>query len=378
MPMHILFVIHSLSAGGAERVTTTLANYWDNDGWQVTIVTMASRERDFYPLNSEIKRIALKLDSDSSNFMHAVSNNFRRIRALRAVLKKEKPDVAIAVMTTANCLLSVAGLGLPTPIIGSEHTHPPAMPLSSTWEALRRWSYARLSVLVALTQQSADWLQQNTLAPRVEIIPNATNYPIAIKEPRIPPANSKRTAAYSHSLLSVGRLAEEKGFDRLITAFSMVCYNYPEWVLVIVGEGVLRTDLESQVHALGISDRVQFPGAVGNVGEWYEAADLYVLSSRFEGLPVTLLEALAHGLPAVAVDCETGPRDIIRHDTDGLLVPQNDPGSLALALSRLMGDEVLRERFAARAIEARERFSLARIASMWEDLLMTLVEPESR
>jgi glycosyltransferase involved in cell wall biosynthesis len=115
-----------------------------------------------------------------------------------------------------------------------------------------------------------------------------------------------------------------------------------------------------------LEKRVFLPGLVGNIGEWYEQADLYVMSSRFEGFPNTLLEALSYGLPAVSFDCDTGPRDIIRHEVDGLLVSPGNVAALENALDRLMGDVALRQHFAKRAVEARERFSIERVAGMWE------------
>jgi glycosyltransferase involved in cell wall biosynthesis len=108
------------------------------------------------------------------------------------------------------------------------------------------------------------------------------------------------------------------------------------------------------------------------VGEWYERADLYVMTSRFEGFPNTLAEAMAQGLPAISFDCNTGPREIIRHEVDGLLVPPGDTVGLKFALDRLMGDSILRAQFATRAVEARERFSMERIARMWEALFGAL------
>ena len=118
----------------------------------------------------------------------------------------------------------------------------------------------------------------------------------------------------------------------------------------------------------GLAERVLLPGRAGNVGDWYAASSLYVMSSRFEGFPNTLAEAMACGLPAVSFDCDTGPRDIIRHEVDGLLVPAGDAAALEAALRRLMADPALRGRFAARASEVRERFSLASVSARWEQL----------
>lgn len=136
--------------------------------------------------------------------------------------------------------------------------------------------------------------------------------------------------------------------------------------MVILGEGPLRSALEAQVREAGLGNRVFLPSRAGNVGEWYERADLSVMSSRFEGFPNTLAEALAYGLPAVSFDCDTDPRDIIRQGVNGLLVPPGNVVGLTEALDQLMGDAALRQRFASRAVEVRARFSIVRIAGMWE------------
>src|SRR5690625_2589798 len=186
--MHILFYIHSLSSGGAERVTTTLANHWASQGLQVTVVTVAGRERDFYTLDDRIKRIALSLDANSANPWRALISNGRRVRALRHVLRVMKPDVAVAMMTTANATLALASWGLPIVTIGSERIHPPTLPLGRAWEVIRRWSYPHLSALVAQTQQSADWLHSNTNVAHVEVIANPLQYPLAIHESKMKPS----------------------------------------------------------------------------------------------------------------------------------------------------------------------------------------------
>jgi len=371
--MRLLFYIHSLSAGGAERVTATLANYWAGQDWSVTVVTVTGRERDFYALDERIKRIVLKLDAESATPRQAIINNWRRVRALRRVLQLEKPDVAVAMMATANVVLALAGWGLPVKTIGSERIHPPTFPLGRAWEVMRRLSYPRLNALVAQTRQSAEWLKLNAPAPHIEVIANPLHYPLSFQEPRVTPADVLEETGCARLLLAVGRLDQQKGFDRLLSAFASLQAN-SDWALVILGEGRQRKSLEDQASALGIEHRVRFPGAVGNVGEWYEAADIYVMTSRFEGFPNTLVEALAYGVPAVAVDCETGPREILRHKVDGLLVPQDDPTALEKALDRLMRDPELRARFAARAVEARERFAVARIAEQWEALFTKLLE----
>ncbi|MGH8590177.1 MAG: glycosyltransferase family 4 protein [Gammaproteobacteria bacterium] len=366
--MRLLFVIHSLSGGGAERVTANLANHWAAKGWDVTIVTFAPLSLDLYALHPGVKRIALDLARESGNLLGGVWQNFIRVQAIRGVLRQLRPDIALALMSPANVILALASWGLPkVRAIGSERTHPPQLPLGPQWEALRRFTYGRLAALVALTQESAEWLRTHTRAHRVRIIPNTAPWPLAVEAPRLTPETT-HLADHRHVLLAVGRLHEQKGFDRLIEAFAALARKYYDWDLAILGEGPQRPALESQVLAAGLDGRILLPGRAGNVAEWYEAADLYVMSSRFEGFPNTLAEAMAHGLPAVSFDCDTGPRDIIRHEIDGLLVPPGDVARLNAALDRLMGDAALRAQFAARAVEARARFSMEKIAGMWEEL----------
>lgn len=364
--MRLIIFISSMRGGGAERVTANLANHWAAQGWKVTIVTLAPLSDDFYELSPAVTRIALTLDGDSRNSLVGMVQNLRRVMALRLVLRKIQPDIALGMMTSANVLLALSSFGLRIRAIGSEHVHPAQYPLSPLWEGLRRHIYGWLSAVTALTGESACWLKAHTNVRRVTVIPNAAPWPLPVQEPKVKPESV--CSLGRKVLLGVGRLEAQKGFDWLVEAFTGLAQEHTDWDLVILGEGSMRTMIEHQVRTVGLEKRIFLPGRVGNVGEWYEHADLYVMSSRFEGFGNTLAEALAHGLPAVSFDCDTGPRDIIRHEIDGLLVPPGDVASLTAALERLMSHADLRQRFAERAVKARERFSIEKIAGMWEEL----------
>jgi glycosyltransferase involved in cell wall biosynthesis len=371
--LKLLFFIHSLSSGGAERVTANLANHWAGKGWDITVVTLAPQSDDFYVLCPAVKRIALELAGDSGNVLDGLWQNLRRVFALRRALHQIKPDIALGMTTTANVLVALATRGLPQiHAIGSERTHPPQFPLGTLWEGLRRHTYGCLAAVTALTSESADWLRAYTGAQRVPVIPNAALWPLPIQAPRLTPEWFCQFERFI--VLAVGRLSEEKQFGLLLEVFHFLANQYPSWDLVILGEGPQRPALQDQVRVAGLEKRVFLPGRAGNVGEWYERANLYVMSSRFEGFPNTLAEAMAHGLAAVSFDCDTGPRDIIRHEVDGLLVPPGDVAALTAALGRLMDDAALRQQFAERAVDARRRFSMERIAGTWEDLFKEIME----
>jgi glycosyltransferase involved in cell wall biosynthesis len=368
--MKILFFIYSLRSGGAERVTVNLANHWAARGQQVTILTLLPQTFDFYELHPAVRRISLDLVSDGGNFLTGVWNNVRRILKLRRVLRGAKPDIALSMMTTANVLLAFATYRMTDLVtIGCERVYPPSyVTPGSAWGRLRRWMYGKLTAVAAQTQDAKAWLDSNTFARRVAVIPNAVQWPLPVQPPVIAPGElvpqSKRI------LLAVGRLESQKGFDWLIDAFATLAPKHPTWVLVILGEGTQRKALETQLSNQRLDTKVFLPGVVGNVAQWYARADVYVSSSRFEGFPNTLMEALAHGLPAVSFDCNSGPSEIIRHGIDGFLVPLGDLSAFTAALDQLMSDATMRYRFAQHATEVRERFSMERIASAWEAIFL--------
>ncbi|MDC0115844.1 glycosyltransferase, partial [Methylophilaceae bacterium] len=298
--MKLLVFIHSLSSGGAERVTSNLANYWAEKGWDISIVTITGCELDFYQLHPSIHRVALSLDKDSTNLFESIKNNYCRIKALRNILKQQKPVVALAMMSTSSILLALASKGLNIPVLGSERVHPPMWPLGRIWEWLRRISYGQLDAVITLSVESASWLKKQTNVKKVIIIPNAVAYPIAAYKPKFSPKTSND---YCFSLIAVGRLAPQKGFERLLCAFAELAPRFPDWHLTILGEGDARDALEKLRLKLDLEKCVLLPGVVGNLGEWYESADLFVMTSLFEGFPNTLTEAMAYGLPVVSVDC---------------------------------------------------------------------------
>jgi len=365
--MRLLIYIHSLENGGAERVVANLANHWASLGWAVTVVTVAPQARDFYVLDAGVGRRCLDLAGQGGGLFAGVVRTARRARALRRVLREVQPAVALSAMHTANVVLALAARGLPgVRTVGSEHNFPPKAPMGVVWETLRRHAYGHLHAVVALTHECAHWLERHSHARRVPVIPNPVVWPLSQHAPLVNPATS--CAPGRQILLGVGRLSEEKNFTTLIAIFARLVPMHPNWDLVILGEGAQRAALSAQVQAGGLGQRVFLPGSVGNMGDWYAHASLYAMSSHFEGFPNTLVEAMAYGVPAVSFDCDTGPRDIIRHGIDGVLVAPGDVEGMASALDTLMRDSRVRARFAQRAVDARERFSMEKISRMWETI----------
>lgn len=333
------------------------------------MLTISGSAADFYSLHPRVKRVFLNMAGPSSNLFKAMKENLWRLLGIRRTIIQLRPDLVLAMMTTVSILAILARIGLNVPVIVSERVYPPYAPLGRMWKRLRRWTYPWATQVVMLTSEGLTWLRAEVPRAQGVVIPNPVIYPLPYSIHHIP--TESISLAGRKLLLAVGRLDAQKQFDLLLRAFSLISLKCSNWDLVVLGEGPLRHELETQIEHLGLSGCVHLPGKAGNVGDWYERADLFVMSSRFEGFPNALSEAMAHGCAVVSYDCDTGPRDLIRHEVDGLLVrPVGDVSALAGALCRLMEDDVLREQFANRSVEVRERFALSKISMMWHQLFI--------
>lgn len=361
--MRLTLVIPGLDdAGGAERVMATLANAWARRGWPITLLTFDDgAEPPFYPLHPAIDHRPLAIAGASDSPLSAVAANLRRVRVLRRAIAASKPDVVVSFMDQTNIVVLLATRGLGLPVIVAEHNDPAHHPIGRGWGSLRRALYPRATRVAMLTERAASHFAP-AIRRRVAVIPN----PIALPAPD--PARQAGNDG-GPTLVAVGRLDAQKGFDLLLRAFARIAPNHPEWRLVIWGNGPQRDDLERLRDDLGLAARVSLPGTTDRIHQKLDTSDLFVLSSRYEGFPMALCEAMAVGLPVVAFDCPTGPREIVRPGIDGVLVPPEDVAALAAALDRLMGDPADRRRLAERAPEVLDRFGLEPVLAIWDDVL---------
>jgi len=364
--MRITLIIYSLANGGAERVMSTMANYWAVRGEDITLITINSMDSDFYPLDSRIRRVALDLKRDSSTNWESIKNNLIRLARLRVAIKKSNPEVIISFLDQMNVLSLVATRGLALPVIVSEHIDPRKLPPVGIWKSLRRWTYSWASIVVVLTTELREVLTEFVSNDRLRVIPNAA---LSMQEntDAIPQFNIS-----SPYMVAMGRLVGQKGFDYLLEAFSRC--GHDEWSLIILGEGPERVRLEAMADQLGLGHRVHFPGKVNDPEAVLMRAELFVLSSRFEGFPMALIEAMSCGLPVVSFDCPTGPSEIIRNGHDGILVQPEDVEALAGAMNRLMEDKSERKRLGSHARDVTERFSIDKIMGLWDSTISEVLK----
>jgi glycosyltransferase involved in cell wall biosynthesis len=358
-----------MGAGGAERVAALLCRQWIAQGHDVTLMpTYSRRGTCVYTLDD---RVSLEFLADRfGGAREHPPTVLRRLSVLRQAVRELRPDVIVSFLTNVNIAALVATIGLGVPVVVSERNFPPRQKMSTFLRVLRRASYWRAAAVVAQTGGIADWLRRYCPGAKTVVIPNPVVVPIQKSESPLVP--EQHLARGRRMILAVGRLVPAKGFDRLIEAFARIAQNLPDCDLVILGEGPERRALERLCEAHGITSRVQLPGHVGNVGDWYEAASVFVLTSHYEGFPNALLEAMAYGLPAVSVACATGPADIIRDGIDGVLVPgDSNAAGIAVAVRRIMHDEETREAMGRRAGEVAERFSMSSVGTSWNTLLLS-------
>lgn len=365
--MKLVLVVPSLGGGGAERVMATLANAWAVRGNEVTLITLSSAVNDRYPLDRRVWRVALDVARRSSNPAQALGRNVVRIRALRRAIKAARPDAVISFVSNTNALVMIAATGLRVPVIVTERQFIGAEPSRLVWTLLRRLLYRRAAAVVAQTRRCADELELR-VGRAVKVIPN----PVAPASGKSTPDAVAAAEGRVRTLLAVGRLVPAKGFDLLIDAFARVAQRHPGWKLEILGEGPLRETLTQAIAMHDLAGRIAMPGFSTQVRQAMRRADLFVLSSRFEGLPNALLEAMAEGVACVSFDCTAGPRELIAHGENGWLVPAEDVDGLATALDTLMQDDVMRARLGMRAREVCSLYSVSEILRQWDMLLASV------
>lgn len=357
MPRKIALVVHALHGGGAERVAAMMSSQWACQGDQVTLITLDTVESDHYRVDPAVQRVGLGVMGVSSGLWQAVANNRDRIQKLRDALAQAAPRCVVSVTDQMNVLTLLAARPLRLPVVIAEHSDPRHQRMSAAWEWLRRWTYPRAAAVVALTHPVADFLRQIAGPSPVHVIPNAVH---------TPPQTATPTDLHRNRMVSaMGRLSREKGFDLLIDAFASIARQLPEWQLEIAGDGPERAALQNLINQHSLGTQVRLIGWIEHPDDFLTRSALFVLSSRYEGFPVALMEAMACGLPVVSCDCDSGPREIIRHEQDGLLVPAENAHALAAAMAQLMQEPERRAQLGQRAREVTVRFSPELFRERW-------------
>ncbi len=381
--MRITMVIGGLTGGGAERVCVNLANAWVSRSHRVTILTVAQNSfAAAYAIDSQVERrdigwprfansqelnaasIAPVLRGIEQAGCPELLEQITLIVMLRQAILATSPDVVVSHIDLTNLRVLAAMPETGVPVIACEHTDTTQISLGR-WQKARDKLYRRAFAVVASHPTSADWFTRRGAAAIA--IPNPLVAPPSLRlERNGEPSSRFEQSRERRRLVTLARLSPEKRLDLLVRAFARVAQDFPEWDLEIYGEGPSRTFLARLIAELA-PRRVHLCGFVKDPYAILGSADLFVSSSWVEGFGNAIWEALACGVPVVAMDGGAAVRTLVRDGVDGLIVSANK--ELVPALVSLMGDDAARKTLAARAPEVLKRFSIESSLLAWDALL---------
>lgn len=362
------------NSGGMERVLANKANYLAARGYDITVVTTDQRGLSpFFPLDGRIRCVDLGVNYETNNgksflnkLVHFPFKQWRHRRRLSRVLREIRPDVTVSMFCNdATFLPSIKDGSRKVLEIHFSRFKRLQYDRKGLWRLADVWRnrneadvVARFDRFVVLTHEdSRYWGNQ----PHIVVIPNAQTF--ACDAPA--PLEAK-------TVVAVGRLTYQKGFDLLLQAWARACRRVSGWQLAIVGDGELRSALSAQAESLGLAGCVTFVPATKDVVAVYRDASVLAMSSRYEGFGMVLLEAQTVGLPVVSFACKCGPSEIVNDGVDGYLVAPGDVDAMADRLVRLMQDGALRRRMGARAFANAARFSTDAVMKQWMALFDSL------
>lgn len=331
-------------------------------GHQVTLLTLDDSVADFYPVPAGVQRVRVDLPTfKKAGFLGGIARLWKLTKAVRAT----RPEVVVSFMTLsvlASCWL------LRIPYIYADHLDVRHLAYSVKWRILRNFLLGCASCVTVLSERDRKFIALYHPHWKAAVIYN----------PALPPAKGffERPVFFEEGkkyVLAVGRLAKQKGFDRLLEAWRRVCEDFPDWRLCIIGAGEEESELKGLAETLDVQHSVQFVPPVKDLGAVYRHSQLYVMSSRAEGFPMVLLEAMSFGVPVVSFNCN-GPDVIVRDGIDGFLVKQNYTDRLAAKMAELMRNDDQRRQFGEKAREITKRFSLNKYLDAYEQLCKDAVK----
>ncbi len=376
--MKLIYCMASVyNPGGMERVLLNKVSWFAaRDGYKVMVVTTDQQGRPpFYQFPENVQMVDLGINYSVDNNrspIAKITSYFQKRRKHRKVLAdlllRERADVVISLYPSESSFIPKIKDGskkvLELHLNRYFRLQYGRSGLLGLADRFRSWQDVRIArkfdKFVVLTKEDAGYWGN---LPNLEVIPNAA--------PDVPEITYN---PFSHRIIAVGRLDYQKGFDRLIDAWSMVSEDLrKEWNLDIFGQGEWKEMLEKKIDGLGMGSSVKINPPTKGIFKEYASSAFIVMSSHYEGLPMVLIEAMSCGLPGVCFDFKCGPKDIIRGGENGLLVSEGDVPGLAKAMEGLMVDESLRTRMSRDALGIRESYSEKKVMEQWVNCFRSIL-----
>ena len=362
-PQRLLIVTTELGVGGAERCVTNLACGLDPTRWNVQVVALASPPQP--PKDALVRQ--LKAAGIPPTFLNCQSKwqLLSAVHTLRKIVLTGSPDAVLSFLFHANIVATLAMRGLAVPQLQSLRVIE-----QGGWRRhLQAWAAAKADRVLCVSEGVRRFAEETLLLPaeQLVVIPNGIDVDSTIPVDYPPPIDRK------HRLIAIGRLDPQKGFDWLIDQVARIPMfqqpNADAWELVIVGDGPQKAELAERIQKHGLSAQIYLAGWQPDISRWLRDSDIYVLSSRWEGMPNTLLEAMAHGLPVVATNAE-GVSELLSTAELRRQVLPPDQEALRLTLGMMMEDaDQRRELGQANRRQIEQHFSLCQILQLYESTL---------
>jgi GalNAc-alpha-(1->4)-GalNAc-alpha-(1->3)-diNAcBac-PP-undecaprenol alpha-1,4-N-acetyl-D-galactosaminyltransferase len=353
--MRIDFIVHSLEGGGAERVLVLLASHFQTKGHDIAIITF--NEGEDYEIPKSIERIRLHKGIFKIHKLRCLNNLFKHYK-----IKNRRPDVVISFLPDESLISIIVSKYYNIKIICSEHINHLQKGDYIT-KISRNFLYRFADSVTVLTHFDKPYYENR--GAKVVVMPNPCTF-----EPLI-----KNDIDREKTILAVGNLnrSYHKGFDNLIKLIKPILNNNPDWTLKILGSGNKGLQLlKNMVKQADLEDRIIFTGFQNNVGEHMRKSAIFILPSRFEGLPMVLLESMSQGMACISYDCKTGPSEIIINGQNGLLIEDQNQEAMIKGLTYLIKNPKEREKIGINAIERVDDFSIDKVGALWENLLNTI------
>lgn len=349
--MKLTFVTSTLHAGGAERVISLLANSFCQKGYEVEIVCI-NKHLVFYPIDEKVKVWFAEDEVKSPSIL-------KKVLWLRNHIKNDRPDVVIAFMLEVYCVTLASLIGVSVPVISSERIDPHFFGRA---KGLLRWLLLRRTThLVVQTVRIKDFYSAK-LQSRTTIIPN----PVTDKVFSLTPTLKQKR------IIAVGRLAYQKNYPMMFRAFAKVHHDFPDWQLVVYGNGPQKEEIRGVIERLGMEGHIILAGKSDHVVEEMNKSSLFVMSSDYEGMSNALLEAVCVGLPVISTDV-SGAKDLITEGVNGYIVPVGNEKALTLALSSILSSPEKMDEMGRQSKALAPRFREEQIVGQWEELIKSVV-----
>ncbi|MGL4253128.1 MAG: glycosyltransferase family 4 protein [Fusobacteriaceae bacterium] len=346
------FVSGNISrSGGTERVATLIANELIKN-YEIYIISYGPEGKSYFYLNPDIKIINL------SHGKSKIRNKLTAAYKLRKIIKKYNIDTLIDIDVILSINTLIATYKLDTEVISWEHFNFYSNVGVKRRDWARRLAAKYSDQIITLTEQDKNqYLSNLNVVSKIDYIYNPTPYP-----------HAQKSLCKNRTAIAVGRLNYQKGFDRLLQIWGQIEKKDREWKLLIIGSGEDRDKLLKQIEELKL-ERVEIIEHTEEIKKYYEDASIYLMTSRFEGLPMTLIEAQSFGIPVISYDIKTGPRDIVLNNRNGYLIEDGNERDFIDKFLQLSGDSLKIQEFSRNAYEDSGRFGMENIIKKWEEIL---------